>query len=58
VAGHAGAGSAVNDTISEVGGAFGVAIVGSLARAQCQLKSHRGPGQACTERDSSGQPGI
>jgi len=31
---------------------------GSLARAQCQPKSHRGPGQACSERDGSGQPGI
>jgi hypothetical protein len=42
VAGQAGAGTAVNDTISEAGGALG--IVGSLARAQCQPKSHRGPG--------------
>ena len=30
---QAGAGSAINDTIREVGGAFGVAIVGSLAAA-------------------------
>jgi EmrB/QacA subfamily drug resistance transporter len=31
---QAGAGSAINDTIREVGGALGVAIVGSLAAAQ------------------------
>jgi hypothetical protein len=58
VAGQAGAGTAVNETISEAGGALGGAIAGSLARAQCRPKSHRGPGQACSERDGSGQPGI
>jgi hypothetical protein len=58
VAGQAGAGTAVSDTISEAGGALGVATVGSLARAQRQPKSHRRPGQACSEKDGSGQPGI
>jgi len=41
--GQAGTGTAANDTIREVGCALGGAIVGSLARAQCQPKSHRGP---------------
>jgi hypothetical protein len=36
VTGQAGAATAANDTIREAGGALGVAIVGSLARAQTQ----------------------
>ena len=48
---QAGAGSAVNDTIREVGGALGVAIVGSLTvaalyrnRLTSKLVSHHAPG--------------
>jgi hypothetical protein len=47
---QAGAGSAVNDTIREVGGALGVAIVGSLSAAAYRsrlgdlLASHHVPG--------------
>jgi EmrB/QacA subfamily drug resistance transporter len=37
---QAGAGSAVNDTIREVGGALGVAIVGSLAAASYRSRLH------------------
>src|SRR5580700_2524091 len=47
---QAGAGSAINDTIREVGGALGVAIVGSLAAAAYRsrlagvLAAHHAPG--------------
>ncbi len=47
---QAGAGSAVNDTIREVGGALGVAVVGSLVAAEYRsrltstLASHHAPG--------------
>jgi EmrB/QacA subfamily drug resistance transporter len=47
---QAGAGSAVNDTIREVGGALGVAIVGSLtaalyrSRLAAKLVAHHAPG--------------
>ena len=47
---QAGAGSAVNDTIREVGGTLGVAIVGSLtaavyrSRLSTRLASHHAPG--------------
>jgi len=44
----------VSDAISEAG----AALAGSLARAQCQPESRRGPGQACGDRDGGGQPGI
>jgi len=49
---QAGAGSAVNDTIREVGGALGVAIVGSLtasvyrSRLTDKLVAHHAPGAA------------
>ena len=57
VTGQAGAATAANDTIREAGGAPGGAIVGSLARA-IPAESHRSPGQACSEKDGNGQPGI
>src|SRR5208283_2734171 len=47
---QAGAGSAVNDTIREVGGALGVAVVGSITAAAYrnhlsgELASHHAPG--------------
>jgi hypothetical protein len=53
VAGQAGAGSAANDAIREVGGALGGAIMGSLA-----ARNASPIGQACSEKDGSGQPGI
>jgi hypothetical protein len=53
-----GAATAVDDTISEAGDAFGVAIVGSLARARYQPQSHRGPGRPAVRRTAAGSHGL
>jgi len=56
---QAGAGSAVNDTIREVGGALGVAVVGSLTaavyrnRLSARLFAHRAPGSVVHAAASS-----
>ena len=54
-AAQAGAGSAINDTTRQVGGALGVAVMGSFAAAGFRDSlAHRVPGVAAGARDSLG----